>query len=67
MESDVDPEDPLYGLETRLRNMNLDDETRLIIKEKLQETNHRIRQALDERQKNLDSKLAGDKTTTKKR
>lgn len=59
VESEVDPEDPLYGLNHRLRNMNLDDESSRIIKEKLQEAQDRIRQALEDRQKQLDSKLAG--------
>ena len=66
MESDIDPEDPLYGLDQRLKNMKLDDDTRRIIKEKLEESNVRIKMALDDRQKNLDSKLAGDKTVKKK-
>ena len=58
-EADVDPEDPLYGLEQRLKNMNLDEESRRIIREKLDEANHKVKFALDERQKNLDVKLAG--------
>jgi 3'-phosphoadenosine 5'-phosphosulfate (PAPS) 3'-phosphatase len=40
--------------------MALDDESRRIIKEKLEEANNRIKVALEERQKNLDSKI-GDK------
>ena len=47
--------------------MNLDDETRRIIKEKLDEAKHKVNYALDERQKNLDSKLAGDKNAPKKK
>lgn len=47
----------MYGLEQRLRGMNLDDESRRIIKEKLEEANNRIKSALDDRQRNLDSKL----------
>lgn len=56
----MDPNDPLYGLEQRLRSMNLDDDSRRIVKEKLEEANNRIKQALEDRQKNLDSRL-GDK------
>ena len=33
----VDPEDPLYGLEQRLKHTNLDDITKNIIRTKLQE------------------------------
>jgi len=31
-ESDVDPNDPLYGLDERLKNLDLDDEAKRIIK-----------------------------------
>eukprot|EP00347_Sterkiella_histriomuscorum_P016982 403351110 len=65
-EDEIDPEDPLYGLDQRLRNMNIDDESRRIIKEKLEEANGRIKNALEDRQKNLDSKL-GDKNAPKKK
>jgi hypothetical protein len=59
-ESDVDPEDPLYGLNQRLKNLNLDEESRRILREKLEEASNRIKSALEDRQRNLDSKL-GDK------
>jgi TRAP-type C4-dicarboxylate transport system substrate-binding protein len=39
--------------------MNLDEESRKIIREKLNEANDKIKNALEERQKNLDAKLAG--------
>ena len=55
----MDPEDPLFGLEKRLKNMALDEESRRIIREKLDEANQKIKLALEERQKNLDVKLAG--------
>lgn len=58
-DADVDPEDPLYGLEQRLRNLKLDEESRRIIKEKLEEANSKIKVVLEERQKNLDIKIAG--------
>jgi hypothetical protein len=45
----VDPEDPLYGLDQRLRNMNLDDESRRIIKEKLHEASERVKNVLEDR------------------
>lgn len=57
-ESEVDPDDPLYGLDERLRNLNMDEETRKIVKEKLHEANGRIKVNLEERQRNLDSKLS---------
>ncbi|CDW89368.1 UNKNOWN [Stylonychia lemnae] len=59
-EDEIDPDDPLYGLEQRLRHMNLDEDSRRIIKEKLEEANSKIKNALEDRQRNLDSKL-GDK------
>lgn len=40
--------------------MNLDEDSRRIIKEKLEEANNKIKNALEDRQRNLDSKL-GDK------
>ena len=40
--------------------MNLDEDSKKIIKEKLEEANHKIKTALEDRQRNLDSKL-GDK------
>lgn len=48
-DADVDPEDPLYGLEQRLRNLKLDEESRRIIKEKLEEANSKIKVVLEER------------------
>lgn len=58
-QGDVDPDDPLYGLDHRLKNLNLDEESRRIIKDKLEEANQRIKGALDDRQKNLDAKIQG--------
>ena len=48
-DADVDPEDPLYGLEQRLRNLKLDEESRRIIKEKLEEANSKIKVVLEDR------------------
>lgn len=39
--------------------MHLDEESKKIIKEKLEEANNKIKFALEERQKNLDTKIAG--------
>ena len=63
----MDPEDPLYGLEHRLRKLHLDEESRKIIKEKLDEAHNKVKFALDERQKNLDAKLTGNLTATSKK
>jgi TRAP-type C4-dicarboxylate transport system substrate-binding protein len=49
-----------------LKNIDLDEESRKIIKEKLEEANNRIRNALEDRQKNLDSKLANPAGAKKK-
>ena len=45
----VDPEDPLYGLEQRLKHTNLDDMTKSIIRSKLQEAQGKIKHNLDAR------------------
>ena len=39
----MDPNDPLYGLEQRLKNLDLDEESRRIIKEKLEEASSKIK------------------------
>lgn len=39
----VDPEDPLYGLEQRLQGLNVDDESKRIIKDKLAEASNKIK------------------------
>ncbi len=66
VDDEVDPENPLYGLEERLRNMNLDEESLRIVKDKLMHANNKIKNALEDRQKNLDSKL-GEKQGAKKK
>lgn len=53
----VDPEDPLYGLEQRLRGMDLDDDSKRIIKDKLFEASTKIKQGLEQRQANLEAKI----------
>ena len=46
--------------------MNLDEESLRIIKEKLMAANNKIKQALEDRQKNMDTKL-GEKPGAKKK
>lgn len=53
----VDPEDPLYGLDQRLKGLALDDESKRIIKDKLNEASAKIKQGLEQRQANLDAKI----------
>ena len=53
----MDPEDPLYGLDKRLKNMELDDESRRILVEKLKEASEKMKLTLDDRQSNLDQKM----------
>ena len=48
-EDEVDPENPLFGLDERLRDMNLDEESLRILKAKLNEANHKVKDALEER------------------
>ncbi len=45
----VDPEDPLYGLEQRLRGLGMDDESKRIIKTKLKEASLKIKMGLEQR------------------
>lgn len=46
----IDPEDPLYGLEQRLKYADLDDDTKAVIKQKLAEAKQKIAEQLDARQ-----------------
>jgi hypothetical protein len=46
--------------------MNLDEESLRIVKDKLMHANNKIKNALEDRQKNLDSKL-GEKQGAKKK
>ena len=46
-DDNVDPDDPLYGLDQRLKHSNLDDETRIIIKTRLQEAHNKIKDNLE--------------------
>ena len=45
----VDPDDPLFGLDLRLKDLNLDEESKRIIKLKLQEANAKIKAGLEQR------------------
>ena len=61
----VDPDDPLYGLDQRIKHSNLDDQTKAIIKTRLAEAHHKIKENLRLRQENLESKMAGSKGSKK--
>lgn len=54
----IDKDDPLYGLQTRLKHSNLDEDTKEIIKQKLFEAQEKIKEQLNARQTNLETKLA---------
>ena len=43
----VDPDDPLFGLDYRLKDLNLDEESKRIIKVKLQEASAKIKAGLE--------------------
>ena len=45
----VDPDDPLFGLELRLKSLNLDEESKRIITLKLQEASAKIKTGLEQR------------------
>lgn len=57
-ESEVDPDDPLYGLKERLAVLEFDDETKNMIKTKLKETNEKMKKQLEDRQQNLDQRIS---------
>ena len=57
----VDPNDPLYGLEQRLKHTNLDDITKSVIKSRLKNAHAKINDQLDARRENLETKLAPPK------
>ena len=60
-EAIIDPDDPLYGLDQRLKHLKLDAETKAVIKQKLIEAQGKIAQNLELRQQNLESKLTAVK------
>ena len=54
----VDPSDPLYGLEQRMANLDLDEESKGVLRAKLIEASNKIKEGLEKRQQDLDAKLA---------
>ena len=50
-------DDPLAGLEERLAKLDLDDQSKKIITDKLNEFNTKIKQTVEEREKALEVKL----------
>ena len=58
MAEKIDPDDPLYGIDERLKYTQIDDETKVVIKQKLKEAQDKIKEQLEQRQSNLDQKLA---------
>lgn len=54
----VDPNDPLYGLDTRMAKLDLDDDSKAVLRAKLVEASSKIKEGLDKRQVDLDTKLA---------
>ena len=54
-------EDPLAGLDDRLAKLDLDDAAKAIIKRKLEQFNDKIKVTVEEREKELEEKLAGGK------
>ena len=66
-EDSVDPNDPLYGLDARLAQLDLDEESRAVLKKKLVEASDKIKEGLDKRQVDLDTKLAAMPAGARKR
>lgn len=63
----VDPNDPMYGLEARLSQLNLDEESKMVLKRKLMEASGKIKEGLEKRQVDLDAKLAAVPANQRKR
>jgi hypothetical protein len=53
-----DPNDPLYGLNERLKGLGLDLETHKVVKTKLIEVSEKIQTGLDKRRADLEAKVA---------
>ena len=54
----VDPDDPLYGLDQRLSELTINEESKRIIREKLIAASNKIKTGLESRQTDLDAKIA---------
>jgi hypothetical protein len=54
----LDPDDPLYGLDQRLADLTVTEESKRVIREKLLEASNKIKENLKQRQESLDSKLS---------
>ena len=63
----IDPNDPLYGLDTRLSQLNLDPESQVMLRAKLAQASAKIREGLERRQQDLDLKLTTMQQGVKKR
>ena len=48
-EDAIDPNDPLYGLENRLAQLDLDEDSKIVLKKKLIEAGDKIKEGLDKR------------------
>ena len=62
----LDPDDPLYGLNERLSQLEINEESKRVIKQKLMETNTKIKEKLIHRQENWETKLAQQPAGKKK-
>ena len=52
-----DPNDPLYGLDERLANLTISQESKQMLKQKLIGANNKIKEGLENRQKDLEEKM----------
>ena len=62
----VDPDDPLYGIDERLANLKIAEESKKIIRDKLIEASTKIKTGLEGRRVRLDTKLANQPAGKKK-
>ena len=63
----VDPDDPLYGLDQRLADLNIAEESKKIIRDKLVEASSKIKSGLEARQADLDAKVAAQPQVGKRK
>lgn len=56
-EEEIDPNDPLYGLDERLASLAIDEESKAIVRKKLLDAHTKIKEGLEKRQTDLETKL----------
>jgi hypothetical protein len=53
----IDPNDPLYGIDERLAQLTISEESKHMLKQKLMQASNKIKDGLETRQKDLETKM----------